>query len=81
MKYKDFKMLSNDDMKQIIGGDGGGDGPPPPASGFVSEGIGCYKCCRPNGGLCSECVTSYSTAVCPESGNTLTSCPAPCPLN
>lgn len=50
--------LSRSEMKNIMAG---------------SDGTGCYKCCYPNGGLCSECAFSYSTAPC-KYGSILTSC-------
>ncbi len=49
--------LSRAEMKNIMAG----------------SGTGCYKCCYPNGGACSECVFSYSTAPC-KYGSVLTGC-------
>ncbi len=60
MKYKDFKMLSIDDMKQIMGGNAHDDKP-------------CVKCCTDKEGTdCSECSTGLScnsnayTIACPQ---------------
>ena len=43
MKFKDYKIMSKNEMRQIIGGDGG-DPPEPPVSGF--QGSCLFACCR-----------------------------------
>lgn len=73
MKYKDFKTLTQDEMKKIMGGDEP-DPPPPPSQSFYPEDrTGCYRCCWTGSQNCSTCELSYSTAAC-VSGATLTAC-------
>ena len=70
MKYKDFKMLSTNDMKQIVGGN-------PPEEPGGGEGPGCYKCCWTGTSNCGSCARSYEGAPC-VSGATLVACPNQC---
>jgi len=46
MKYKDFKMLSNDDMKQIVGGDA-------PEEGSITLCNSDSDCATAQGWVCS----------------------------
>ena len=78
MKYKDFKMLSNDDMKQIVGGnppDDGGGRCLISACTLVVGGTTYNGNCRPliSGGTVSTCYcnTSYGEYI-----NPLSNCSA-----
>ena len=50
MKYKDFKVMSQKEMKQVLGGDAPLDKP-------------CSKCCTDQAGTdCSDCKTGLTCA-------------------
>ena len=70
MKYKDFKMLSNDDMKQITGGFAG--------SGQLGCNVSCasgyFACCNSKPVETCFCAKNGDDKTCESGGSGSTSC-------